>query len=88
MAGATNLENQGLNALTQGSALGASSTAAASQAANLYMQGQNTANQAQRAALQGTVAGLTDPISQLIRGLSAPSATPYQPAAVSGYFGY
>lgn len=89
MAGATNLENQGLNALTQGSALGASSTAAASQAANLYMQGQNTANSANRAALTGGVAGLTDPISQLISGLTrSSSTTPYQPAAVSGYFGY
>jgi len=88
MAGATGLENQGLNALTQGTALGSAGAASAQAAANQYAAGQSTANQAQRAALQGTVAGLTDPISQLIRGLSAPSATPYQPAAVSGYFGY
>jgi hypothetical protein len=88
MAGATNLENQGLNALTQGTALGSAGAASAQAAANQYAAGQSTANQAQRAALQGTVAGLTDPISQLIRGLSAPSATPYQPAAVSGYYGY
>ena len=85
---AINLENQGLNALTQGSALGSAGAASAQAAANQYAAGQSTANQAQRAALQGTVAGLTDPISQLIRGLSTPSATPYQPAAVSGYFGY
>ena len=88
MAGATNLENQGLNALTQGTALGSAGAASAQAAANQYAAGQSTANQAQRAALQGTVAGLTDPISQLIKGLSTPSATPYQPAAVSGYFGY
>ena len=86
---AINLENQGLNALTQGTALGGAAAAQNQQAAQLYMQGQNTANQAQRAALQGTVGGLTDPISQLISGLTkGSSATPYQPAAVSGYFGY
>jgi len=67
---AINLENQGLNALTQGTALGGAGAAQNQQAANLYMQGQNTANQAQRAALQGTVGGLTDPISQLIAGLT------------------
>ena len=70
MQGAANIENQGLNALTQGSALGSAASAQAQQAAQLYQQGQNTANTAQRAALQGTVAGLTDPISQLIKGLS------------------
>jgi hypothetical protein len=89
MAGATGLENQGLNALTQGTALGSAGAASAQAAANQYAAGQSTANQAQRAALQGTVAGLTDPISQLISGLTrSSSTTPYQPAAVSGYFGY
>jgi hypothetical protein len=86
--GAINLENQGLNALTQGSALGSASTAGATNAANI----QNAAAQ-QAAALQlqrnnAVVGGLTDPVSQLIAGLSKGSATPYQPAAVSGYFGY
>jgi hypothetical protein len=86
--GAINLENQGLNALTQGSALGAASTAGATNAANI----QNAAAQ-QAAALQlqrnnAVVGGLTDPVSQLIAGLTKGSATPYQPAAVSGYFGY
>jgi hypothetical protein len=71
MAGATNLENQGLNALTQGTSLGSLGAAQAQEAARQYAAGQSTANTAQRAALQGTVAGLTDPISQLIRGLSA-----------------
>ena len=87
--GAVNLENLGQNALTQGSALGAASTAGATNAANI----QNTAA-GQAAALQlqrnnAVVGGLTDPISQLIAGLSKTgTATPYQPAAVSGYFGY
>jgi hypothetical protein len=67
---AVNLENLGQNALTQGTALGGAGAAQNQQAANLYMQGQNTANTAQRAALQGTVGGLTDPISQLIAGLT------------------
>jgi hypothetical protein len=70
MQGATNLENQGLNALTQGSALGSSITAGSTNAANI----QNAAAQ-QAAALQmqrnnAVVGGLTDPISQLISGLS------------------
>ena len=72
---AINLENQGLNALTQGTALGSAAAAQAQAAANQYAAGQATANQAQRAALQGTVAGLTDPISQLIKGLSTTTNT-------------
>ena len=67
---AINLENLGQNALTQGTALGGAAAAQNQQAAQLYMQGQNTANSAQRAALQGTVSGLTDPISQLIASLT------------------
>ena len=70
MAGATGLENQGLNALTQGLGLGSSITAGSTAAANI----QNAAAQ-QAAALQmqrnnAVVGGLTDPISQLISGLS------------------
>jgi hypothetical protein len=70
MQGAANIENQGLNALTQGSALGAASTAGATNAANI----QNAAAQ-QAASLQmqrnnAVVGGLTDPISQLIAGLT------------------
>ncbi len=75
MAGATGLENQGLNALTQGTALGSAGAASAQAAANQYAAGQTTANAAQRAALQGTVSGLTDPISALIRGLSTTPQT-------------
>lgn len=78
MAGATNLENQGQNALTQGTSLGSLGAAQAQAAANQYAAGQSTANAAQRAALQGTVAGLTDPISQLIRGLSTTPNTSQQ----------
>ena len=70
MAGATGLENQGLNALTLGSGLGSAGAAQAQAAANQYAAGQTTANAAQRAALQSTVAGLTDPIAQLIKGLA------------------
>ena len=86
--GAINLENQGQNALTQGLGLGSSVTAASTAAANI----QNAAAQ-QAAAIQqqrnnAVVGGLTDPVSQLIKGLSGGSSTPYQPAAVSGYFGY
>lgn len=68
--GAVNLENLGQNALTQGNALGSNAAAQAQQAAQMYMAGQTTANNAQRAALQSTVGGLTDPISQLIGNLS------------------
>ena len=70
MQSAMNIENQGQNALNQGTALGSAAAAQAQAAANQYAAGQATANAAQRAALQGTVAGLTDPISQLIRGLT------------------
>jgi hypothetical protein len=68
--GAVNLENLGQNALTQGSALGSASTAGATNAANI----QNAAAQ-QAAALQlgrnnAVVGSLTDPISQLIAGLT------------------
>jgi len=67
---AINLENQGANALNLGAGLGSSVAAAAKQGALL----QNEAAQ-QAAALQmqrnnAVVGGLTDPISQLISGLS------------------
>ena len=71
---AINLENQGLNALTQGMGLGSSVTAGSTAAANI----QNAAAQ-QAAALQmqrnnAVVGGLTDPISQLIGGLTGSTA--------------
>ena len=67
---AINLENQGANALNLGAGLGSSIATAAKQGALL----QNEAAQ-QAAALQlqrnnAIVGGLTDPISQLISGLS------------------
>jgi len=74
MQSAMNIENQGQNALTQGSALGSAITAGSTNAANI----QNAAAQ-QAAALQmqrnnAVVGGLTDPISQLIAGLTGGSS--------------
>ena len=86
--GAANLENLGQNALTQGSALGAASTAAAQQAAEYQYAAAKNASQLGLTANNAAVKGLTDPVSQLIAGLTKGSPTPYQPAAVSGYFGY
>ena len=84
MAGATNLENQGLNALTQGSALGSSITAGSTNAANIQNQAAQQAAQLQLARNNAVVGGLTDPISQLISGLSGGSSNYQQ--AVSPYF--
>ena len=88
IAGATGLENQGLNSLTQGMGLGSSITAGSTTAANIQNQAAQQAAQLQLARNNAVVGGLTDPISALIGNLSKGSATPYQPAAVSGYFGY
>jgi hypothetical protein len=85
---AINLENQGLNALTQGSALGSAITAGSTNAANIQNQAAQQAAALQMQRNNAVVGGLTDPISQLISGLTKGSSTPYQPAAVSGYFGY
>ena len=84
MAGASNIENLGQNALTQGLGLGSSITAGSTAAANI----QNAAAQ-QAAALQmqrnnAVVGGLTDPISQLISGLSGGSSNYQQ--TVNPYF--
>jgi hypothetical protein len=84
MAGATNLENQGLNALTQGSALGSAITAGSTNAANIQNQAAQQAAQLQLARNNAVVGGLTDPISQLISGLSGGSSNYQQ--AVSPYF--
>jgi hypothetical protein len=59
-----------MNAFTQGVGLGSSAAASNQAAANQYAAGQNIANQANRAAVTGAVAGLTDPIAQLIAGLT------------------
>ena len=84
MAGASNIENLGQNALTQGLGLGSSITAGSTAAANI----QNAAAQ-QAAALQmqrnnAVVGGLTDPISMLISGLSKGSSNYQQ--TVNPYF--
>ena len=72
IGGAQNVENLGMNALTAGQGLGSAAAGGNQAAANQYMQGQTIANQANRAALQGAVAGLTDPIAALIAGLTRP----------------
>jgi hypothetical protein len=82
---AINLENQGLNALTQGMGLGSSITAGSTAAANI----QNAAAQ-QAAALQmqrnnAVVGGLTDPISQLISGLSGKTPQTAMSAFPTGF---
>jgi hypothetical protein len=81
---AINLENQGANALNLGAGLGSSVAAAAKQGALL----QNAAAQ-EAAALQmqrnnAVVGGLTDPISQLISGLSGGTSNYQQ--VVNPYF--
>lgn len=70
LQGAQSTENLGMGALTQGIGLGSAAAASNQAAANQFMQGQNIANQANRAALQGAVAGLTDPVAALIAGLT------------------
>lgn len=70
LQGAQSTENLGMGALTAGQGLGSAAAASNQAAANQFMQGQNIANQANRAALQGAVAGLTDPVAALIAGLT------------------
>jgi len=70
LQGAQNTENLGMNALTQGQSLGSASAASNQAAASQYMAGQNTANAAQRAAITGGIAGLSDPIAALIASLT------------------
>jgi hypothetical protein len=72
IAGASNAENLGSNALTMGQGLGSSAAASSQAAAQQYMAGQNTANNAQRAAITGGIAGLSDPITALINSLIKP----------------
>jgi hypothetical protein len=70
IGGAQNTENLGLNALSLGQGLGSAAAGSNQAAANQFMAGQNISNSAQRAAIQGAVTGLTDPIAQLIAGLT------------------
>ena len=83
--GAINLENQGLNALTQGSALGAASTAGATNAANIQNRAAQTAIELQLARNNAITAGLSDPVSQLIGGLTGGRATNAN-TAINPYF--
>ena len=72
IAGAQGAENLGMGAFNAGQSLGSAAASSNQAAANQFMGGQNIANQANRAALQGAVAGLTDPIAALIAGLTRP----------------
>jgi hypothetical protein len=74
VAGATGLENQGLNALTQGLGLGSSITAASTAAANIQNAAAQQVAQQQLQRNNAIVGGLTDPISQLIGGLTGSTA--------------
>lgn len=85
MQGATNIENQGLNALTQGSALGSAITAGATNAANIQNQAAQQAAALQMQRNNAVVGGLTDPISQLISGLSGKTAMTAMSAFPTGF---
>jgi hypothetical protein len=78
--GATTLENLGQNALTQGSALGSAITAGSTNAANIQNQAAQQAAALQMQRNNAVVGGLTDPISQLISGLSGGTSN-YQQVA-------
>lgn len=82
--GATNIEQQAMAPLEQGRALGSAAAASQQAAAQQYMRGQ----QAQQAAMQGAVAGLSDPISRLIGGLAGGgSGTTFTPTPGALAFG-
>lgn len=70
IAAAQGAENLGMGAFNAGQSLGSAAASSNQAAANQFMGGQNIANQANRAALQGAVSGLTDPIAALIAGLT------------------
>jgi hypothetical protein len=84
LGGAQSAENLGMNAFTQGVGLGSASAANNVQAAGQYSMGQNIANSANRAAVTGAVAGLTDPIAQLIAGLAGNRNTGFGTGAAFG----
>ena len=83
---AINLENQGLNALTQGMGLGSSVTAGSTAAANIQNAAAQQAAQLQMQRNNAVVGGLTDPISQLISGLTGSSTTANTNAVLNPYF--
>ena len=84
ISGAEGVENLGRNALTVGHGLGSAAAASNQAAANQFMAGQNISNSAQRAALQGAVTGLTDPIAQLINSLAGNRNTGFGTGAAFG----
>jgi hypothetical protein len=84
MQGATGIENQAANALTQGSALGSAITAGSTNAANIQNQAAQQAAALQMQRNNAVVGGLTDPISQLISGLSGGTSNYQQ--VVNPYF--
>lgn len=95
LGGAQTVEGLGQNALTQGSALGSSLAAAgANQGTSLLRSGgwagdiNAAAAKAQSADYAKALAGLQDPIAQLIAGLGKPKGTDMtqqQYAMISGY---
>jgi hypothetical protein len=84
MQGASNIENQAQNALTQGMGLGSSITAGSTAAANIQNQAAQQAAALQMQRNNAVVGGLTDPISQLISGLTG--GTSNANAAINPYF--
>lgn len=79
LSGATGLESLGQNALTSGAGLGSSIAAAGANSGKNLLWGQQAADTAYQnaartnaAATQGSIAGLSDPISSLIRGMFTP----------------
>ena len=84
--GATTLENLGQNALTQGSALGSAITAGSTNAANIQNQAAQQAATMQLQRNNAIVGGLTDPISQLISGLTGKTPVTMNTPGISDYF--
>ena len=84
--GAVNLENLGQNALTQGSALGSAITAGSTNAANIQNQAAQQAATMQLQRNNAIVGGLTDPISQLISGLTGKTPVTMNTPGISDYF--
>ena len=69
MQGASNIENLGQNALTQGSGLGSSITAGSTNAANIQNKAAQEAAALNLARNNAVISGLVDPVSQLITGV-------------------
>ena len=70
LAGAGNIENMGLQALTQGTGLGSAITAGATNAAQIQQQAANQAAQLAAQRNQAVIGGLQDPVAALIGALT------------------